>query len=124
MSGRDSYKLMSGGRQMKLIERNTEEGGGHANTTTFTFIGQKCLNHLVYFPLPPTHTSNPDMEENNEEKKIVIVRHPEGALVECEMPECPNKTAFPFKFCESCQILAERIEFVADFLGYMNPNRL
>ncbi len=53
-------------------------------------------------------------------KKIIVIKHPEGALVSCEMPKCPNKTAFPLKFCESCQLLCDRIDYVADFLGYVH----
>lgn len=54
-------------------------------------------------------------------KKIVFVTHPQGTLVECDMPKCPNKTTHPsFKFCETCQLFVDKVDYAADFLGYFH----
>ena len=57
------------------------------------------------------------MEEGNK----IIVRHPEGAVAVCEMPDCPNKTTFPLMFCGECQLFVDRIDFASSFLGYYKP---
>jgi hypothetical protein len=47
--------------------------------------------------------------------------HSAGKPVECDMPKCQNKTVFPRKFCDDCQLLTERVDYVAGYLGYFKP---
>lgn len=47
------------------------------------------------------------------------IDHPDGKEVECDTPKCPNKTIHPRKFCDECQILCDKIEYMARFLGFI-----